>query len=94
MFELGENEKELHRETGAYAAAAGIDVLVCIGALATFMAEGAKEIPDRDIVVYHFDSKKEFFTKMDSILKARDTILVKASHGMEFAEIVNVLKNK
>ena len=94
MFELGENEKELHRETGAYAAAAGIDVLVCIGALATFMAEGAKEIPDHDIVVYHFDSKKEFFTKMDSILKARDTILVKASHGMEFAEIVNVLKNK
>lgn len=109
MFELGENEKEMHREIGAYAAAVGIDVLVCIGELSKNMAEGAREtlvenhpdtgcgeIQNKDdgIKVYHFDSKTEFFAKMDSLLKIKDTILVKASHGMEFAGIVNVLENK
>ena len=43
MFELGENEINLHHEIGAYAVEIGIDVLVCIGSLSKHMAAGAEK---------------------------------------------------
>lgn len=43
MFELGEDTENLHRQTGAYCARKRIDVIICIGKLARFMAEGARE---------------------------------------------------
>ena len=33
MFELGENERAMHREVGQYAAEKGIDLILCVGAL-------------------------------------------------------------
>lgn len=33
MYELGENEKQLHREVGIHAANLSIDVVICIGEL-------------------------------------------------------------
>ena len=92
MFELGEEEKEMHREMGAYAAQLKIDQLVCIGELSKNMAEGAKD--SESTTVSWFATKKDFFDKIDTIIKKGDTILVKASHGMEFPEIVNVLNSK
>ena len=43
MGELGENEKELHREVGTFAGNCGIDLLICVGTLAKEIAEAAKE---------------------------------------------------
>ena len=40
--------------------------------------------------IYHFPSKEAFFRNMDQILQTGDTILVKASHGMEFPEILKL----
>lgn len=94
MFELGPEEKELHYETGRYAAEQNIDVLVCIGALSSETARGAKENASGGMSVYHFPSKDAFFRKMDQILQTGDTILVKASHGMEFPEIVERLREE
>ena len=94
MFELGPEEKELHYETGRYAAEQNIDVLVCIGALSSETARGAKENASGGMSVYHFPSKDAFFRKMDQILQTGDTILVKASHGMEFPEIVECLRKE
>lgn len=96
MFELGPNEKELHREIGAYAVNAGIDVLICIGALSENMAQGAKEaLPqttDASTEVHHFAEKAAFLESLPALIHGGDTILVKASHGMEFPEIVEALK--
>lgn len=88
MFELGENENALHTEIGAYAAEIGIDVLICIGELAGYMAKGAA---DHVLQIYHFATKADFYAKMEQILHTKDTILIKASHGMEFTEIVEKL---
>ena len=44
MKELGENEEQLHFETGEYAARKGIDTIVCIGPLACQMYLGAKNL--------------------------------------------------
>ena len=47
-----------------------------------------------DMEIYYFHTKGEFFENADNILKEKDTILVKASHGMEFPEIVEWLSKK
>ncbi len=113
MFELGENEKELHYEVGEHAAEKGIDLIVCIGNLSENIAKGVVDVAkhmldvvddendenDADnqrvnlaIKTVHFASKTEFFEQMKTLLCKGDTILVKASHGMEFPEIVEKLK--
>lgn len=43
MFELGAEEKQLHRKVGAYGVAAGMDVLLFVGELSKEAFAGAKE---------------------------------------------------
>ena len=89
MFELGENENELHRSVGVHAAEKEIDVLVCIGALSKNIAEGAA---NSKTAVHHFETKADFLNVVETLIKKDDCILVKASHGMEFPEIVEKLQ--
>lgn len=91
MFELGEAEKELHRQVGIHASEKGIDLVICIGEFSKETAEGAQERSVKNQVV-HFDTKADFFARMSELLQKDDTILVKASHGMEFPEIVTRLQ--
>ena len=88
MFELGENEKKLHADIGSYAAERGIDVLITIGELSKHIAKGANGA----IRSLHFDTKADFLARASEILKKGDSVLVKASHGMEFPEIVEALR--
>lgn len=90
MGELGENEKELHYETGAYAAKKGIDLVCAIGDLAEEIAKGAKENPQTEAL--WFETKADFLAAMKDTIKDGDNILVKASHGMHFPEIVDALQ--
>ena len=90
MYELGENEKQLHREVGMHAANLSIDVVICIGKLAKNIADAAKE-NNKNIKVFYFETKEEFENKMDDILKENDSILVKASNSMKFKTIVEKL---
>lgn len=89
MFELGGNEIELHREIGAYTASLGIRVLITIGELSQNMAYAAEKTT---LEVHSFSSKQDFFQNIKNMLHPGDTILVKASHGMGFAEIVKKLE--
>ena len=89
MFELGENERELHRKIGECAAAAGLELLVCIGRLAEEIYQGASAMGDK---ACYFATKEEAMAALPSILQKGDTILVKASHGMCFEKIVAQLK--
>ena len=93
MFELGENEAALHRETGAYAANKKMDVIVCIGGLAVHMEEGARSVAGDETNIHYFPDKKSFLDKADDILQAGDAVLIKASHGMHFEELLEALKN-
>ncbi|MBR1892369.1 MAG: UDP-N-acetylmuramoyl-tripeptide--D-alanyl-D-alanine ligase [Lachnospiraceae bacterium] len=90
MFELGETEEALHEEVGRYCAKIDPDAVVCIGNLSQNIFNGAQEAGIAD--VFHFDTKDDFFKVMGRILEKGDSILVKASHGMHFEEIVNKLK--
>lgn len=90
MFELGEKEKELHYEVGAFAKEIGIDKLVCIGDLSEHMALGAGGADGES--VFHYATKEAFMAEKDRIIKEGNAVLVKASHGMHFEEILTVLE--
>ena len=91
MFELGENEKEMHKEIGEYLADTDVDVIVLCGKLMnnayTYLLENAS-----DKKLYYFDRLKELLTELDRILQDDDTVLIKASHGMEFAKIIQYIR--
>lgn len=92
MGELGETEKELHREVGIYAGERNLSLICCVGPLSESMAEGARSTA-KGSTILHFPDKQELLFALPSLLKKGDTILIKASHYMEFPEIVSQLKD-
>lgn len=93
MGELGTTEKELHYGVGVHAAEKNIDLICCIGTLAKEFVSGARSVSSKSEILY-FPSKEDFMSQMKTILKHGDTILVKASHSMEFPEIVSALQKE
>ncbi len=88
MFELGEGQEQLHGDVGAYAAKKKIDVLICTGRLSGYMYEQAAHMGEE---TYYFAEREEMMKELPKLLKKGDTILVKASHGMEFEKVVEFL---
>lgn len=91
MGELGENEKALHAEVGAFAAHQKIDVLICVGELCAYMADAAVA-EGTDVAVHHVADKETLMERLRDFVKAGDTVLVKASHFMQFEDVVKVLE--
>ena len=90
MFELGTDEAALHREVGVYAEKKQIDVLVCVGNLCKYMYEGAQAV--RSVTnCYYFEDKEALEAQMDTVIQDGDLVLVKASHGMHFEELIKML---
>ena len=86
MLELGDYSEELHRNVGKVVNDNNIDILITVG-------EEAKYIDDEVTKEkYHFDNNEDAIKYIKSIINKGDNILVKASNGMKFIEIVNSLK--
>lgn len=88
MFELGEEEEKLHYEVGQYTIGK-VDVVICIGNLAKNIYEGADQGKDENTGLLYLKEKEELYSKLRQIIMPQDTILLKASHGMGFAELVS-----
>lgn len=91
MGELGEDEIEMHREVGVYAASRNLDLLICVGELSQYMAEAAKHAAPAKTIL-HFATKEEMLKELPKILQEGDTVLVKASHFMGFEDVVKELE--
>lgn len=92
MYELGDDEAAYHFEIGEYVATACIDRIVCIGSLSKNTYEGALKAKAGE--AYYFDTVDSALENLHDVLKPDDTILIKASHGMNFSRIVEFLKNE
>ena len=95
MFELGEGQESMHAEIGTYAVEKGIDVLVCTGELSKHMYDAAIKAQknfNSDIKVYYMKDTQEVIDRIEEYLEKDDAILVKASHGMGFAKVVEALQ--
>lgn len=91
MGELGKNEKLLHYNVGCHAADAGIDAVFLVGELSKETARGIGA-KNPSLTFRHFDTREELISALPLLLSKGDSILVKASHFMEFEKIVDYLK--
>jgi len=82
MLELGPDETRYHRETGAAAAASGIDLLVAVGGRAAAYVEGAGALAS-----LHYPTVEEAVEDLPGRLEPGDTVLLKASRGMALERI-------
>lgn len=97
MFELGENEKQMHYDVGMYLGTKNIDVLITAGALAANIAEGTRNYVNthynaHGCEVHEFKTREDMLKCIGQILNKDDNILIKASHGMEFSKVVEAVK--
>ena len=86
MNELGDEAINAHTEVGYYAKDK-IDFLVAIGKYKDCFKKGYS----LDNIIT-FENKNDFISNINTIIKENDVILVKASRGMKFEEIVNSLE--
>lgn len=91
MGELGEKERQLHYEVGQYVAESKIDMLFCAGTLSEEMAKGAEKAGDCQ--VFYFKTPDKMLPELLANLKEGDTVLVKASHFMDYPKVVEAMKN-
>lgn len=94
MFELGEQSHKMHAQIGAYAVEQGVDALYCVGEQSKFMYDAALERYDGAQDIRYFADRLELEESLSSLIEPGDTVLVKASHGMEFHRIVEKLMQK
>lgn len=87
MRELGDESSRCHREVGEYARDK-VDMLITCGEFIDDFKEGFEK---EEIKLYN--TKVKLINDLNSIIKPFDVILVKASRGEKFEEIVEALKN-
>jgi UDP-N-acetylmuramoyl-tripeptide--D-alanyl-D-alanine ligase len=78
MAELGPDSPSYHREVGAAAARAGVEVLVAVGPLARSYLEGAGRVP----VTRWAPTVEQGLAALRSVLRPGDCVLVKGSRAM------------
>ena len=89
MRELGDYSEALHSEVGKYIDVNKIDYLLTVGSDAKFIYGNANIINKK-----HFQTKEEIYPFLDNFFQSEDTIIVKASNGEKFIEIINFIKKK
>ena len=88
MLELGDIEKLRHHDIGAFAAE-NADLVVAVGPLGNDIYLGASSLKKNSL---YYQDNAALIAKLDTILKKGDVVLVKASRGRNFEEIVNAIK--
>lgn len=98
MFELGENSAELHREIGAYAAERKLDVLLFAGEMAEQSFLAATEHAEAAVHIAHFPTRDALLSCLEQnredYIPDGSTVLIKASHGMAFDKVLELLQNR
>ena len=91
MFELGEFAEKMHYEIGEYAIKSGIDELIFIGKTSCQMKKAAE---DNGFENYCYYETQEDFLKeeIDKFFDVNDTVLVKASRGMQLEKTVHKIQ--
>jgi len=94
MFELGEYAEELHKKVGKEVDKNNIDILICAGENAKYIATAAEKEGMSKESIYYFEDKNEIKKLLENILTKEDVVLFKASNGMKFFEIVDKLRSE
>lgn len=86
MREMGEQSAKLHFELGRYAVEHGVELIITHGEEAAHITEGAGEIG------VHYPDRGELLRALPSMIQQGDVVLVKASHGPNFEDVVSAVE--
>ncbi len=89
--ELGEYAETAHLEVGAFAATSGIDYLLTLGKWGQVIARGAENSGMSPERIASFEDILPLTKKLEEVLKAGDTVLVKASRAMKLERVTEFL---
>ena len=89
MLDLGDLSEQLHHGIGVFAAECGVDLLLCSGIKAAFIYEGYLSAGGSE-AQYH-PEKSDLIAAISNTIEKGDAVLVKASHGMNFDELLPLL---
>lgn len=89
ILEIDNFAKEIHEEVAENIIENNIDITICVGNQSKYTYEKLKS---NNKETYYFESKSDLINNLNSILKEKDTILIKGSHSMKLIEVVNFLK--
>lgn len=85
MLELGDASEAGHRQTGEWAAQAGVDLLIAYGPLSEATAGAAKA---KGVTTLHCQTAQEVVECLRQNVQAGDTLLAKASHAMDLEGVL------
>lgn len=85
MLELGNQAPELHEQIGEYVVKKAVDVLVCYGENAKYIAKRAGEL---GMHAGHSEDKRMVLNFLKYKLRPNDIVLFKASRGMHMEELI------
>lgn len=88
MRELGPQTLALHEELGRTIAASNIDVLVSVGEFAHVVCDAARTAGSRRLAVHAARSVAELSEGINSLLKPKDTVLLKGSRAMHMESLL------
>ena len=89
ILEIDNFAKEIHEEVAENIIENNIDITICVGNQSKYTYEKLKS---NNKETYYFESNSDLINNLNSILKEKDTILIKGSHSMKLIEVVNFLK--
>ena len=97
MFGLGEeNESSLHEQVGRYAAQMGINRIICVGERSKYMFRAACDYAEETGHIVYFPTLEALLTALgqerEEYVPDGCTVLIKASHAMEFEKVLECLK--
>ncbi len=91
MFELGKDEKKLHRALAAHVKSLKSVEVYLIGGL---MKELHKELKRSGVSSEHFNSREALSNRLSEIDFNQTKVLVKGSRGMRMEEFAEIIKSK
>ena len=89
VFEVGDKAEEYHRKIGNIAGNSCLDLLICYGNDARFIAEEAKNY--NRFPVYYTSDRDELLNLIRNHVSLNDVTLFKGSHGMELEYVVDLI---
>lgn len=89
ILEIDNFAKEIHEEVAENIIENNIDITICVGNQSKYTYEKLKSNKKE---TYYFENNSDLINNLNSILKEKDTILIKGSHSMKLIEVVNFLR--
>ncbi|MBM7867516.1 UDP-N-acetylmuramoyl-tripeptide--D-alanyl-D-alanine ligase [Heliobacterium gestii] len=91
MYELGAEAPEHHRQVGRRAAQLAAGLLVAVGELGAYIAEGALAAGMARERIHRFADAETAAAALPGLVKEKDLILIKASRGMRLERVAQAL---